>query len=130
MAKTKLTRAAEIIGTVMGRADRTAHQVAKVGVVAKKELAAISKQVEALTTAGTSQFPEWQRQFEALLCESDWIRLPERLQAAKAAIFSRLRAKREHPPGTLERIALNDAIHLLRVLRSEGVTQALPGQES
>jgi hypothetical protein len=46
--KTKLTQAAETIGGVMGRADRTAHKVAKAGVVAKKELAAISKQVEAL----------------------------------------------------------------------------------
>lgn len=46
--KTKLTQAAETIGAVMGRADRTAHKVAKAGVVAKQELAAISKQVEAL----------------------------------------------------------------------------------
>ena len=46
--KTRLTRAAETIGTVVGRADRTAHKVAKAGVVAKKELAAISKQVVAL----------------------------------------------------------------------------------
>jgi hypothetical protein len=46
--KTRLTRAAETIGTVVGRADRTAHKVAKAGVVAKKELAAITKQVEAL----------------------------------------------------------------------------------
>jgi hypothetical protein len=46
--KTRLTQAAERIGTVMGRADRTAHKVAKAGVVAKKELAAISKQVEVL----------------------------------------------------------------------------------
>jgi hypothetical protein len=49
MAKdSKLTQAAVKIGAVMGRADRTAHKVAKAGVVAKKELAAISKQVEAL----------------------------------------------------------------------------------
>jgi hypothetical protein len=46
--KTRLTRAAETIGTVVGRADRTAHKVAKAGVLAKKELAAITKQVEAL----------------------------------------------------------------------------------
>ena len=46
--KSKLTRAAETIGTVMGRADRTAHKVASAGAVAKEELAAISKQVEAL----------------------------------------------------------------------------------
>lgn len=46
--KSGLTKAAENIGAAMGRADRTAHKVAKAGVVAKKELAAISKQVEAL----------------------------------------------------------------------------------
>ena len=46
--KKKLTLAAEKIGAVMGRADRTAHKVARAGVVAKKELAAISKQVEGL----------------------------------------------------------------------------------
>ena len=76
------------------------------------------------------QFPEWQCEFEALVRESDRTRLPERLQAAKATVFSRLKAKREHPPGTVERIALNDAIHLLRVLRSESVPQSWPGQES
>jgi len=49
MAKdSKLTQAAEKIGAVMGKADRTAHKVAKAGVVAKKELAAISKQVDSL----------------------------------------------------------------------------------
>jgi hypothetical protein len=44
----KLTQAAEKIGAAMGKADRTAHKVAKAGKVAKQELAAISKQVEAL----------------------------------------------------------------------------------
>jgi hypothetical protein len=49
MAKnSKLTQAAAKIGAVMGKADRTAHKVAKAGTLAKKELAAISKQVEAL----------------------------------------------------------------------------------
>lgn len=46
--KSKLTQTAETIGAAMGRADRTAHKVAKAGVMAKKELAAISKQVDAL----------------------------------------------------------------------------------
>ena len=46
--KSKMTRVAEKIGTVVGRADRTAHKVAKAGVIAKKELEDISKQVEAL----------------------------------------------------------------------------------
>ncbi len=49
MAKnSKFTQAAVKIGAVMGKANRTAHKVAKAGAVAKKELAAISMQVEAL----------------------------------------------------------------------------------
>jgi hypothetical protein len=49
MAKTsRLTQAAVRIGGAMGRADRAAHKVAKAGSVAKEELEAISKQVEAL----------------------------------------------------------------------------------
>ena len=66
------------------------------------------------------QFPDWQREVESAMRESDGATLPLRLEAAKKAIFSRLKAKTERPPGILERIALNDAIHLLRVLRSEG----------
>jgi predicted nucleic acid-binding Zn-ribbon protein len=46
--KNKLTRVAVRIGTAMGKADRTAHKVAKAGLVAKAELEDISKQVEAL----------------------------------------------------------------------------------
>ena len=46
--KSRLTNAAEKIGSAIGRADRKAHQVAKAGVMAKKELAAITDQVDAL----------------------------------------------------------------------------------
>jgi len=48
MAKSKLDNAAARIGAVVGRAEGTAHKIAKAGVVAKKELEAISKQVEDL----------------------------------------------------------------------------------
>ena len=46
--KSKLTQVAMRIGSAMGKADRTAHKVAKAGVLAKKELEDISKQVDAL----------------------------------------------------------------------------------
>jgi prefoldin subunit 5 len=46
--KSKLTQVAVRIGAAMGRADRKAHQIAKAGKLAKKELADISKQVDAL----------------------------------------------------------------------------------
>ncbi len=46
--KSKLTQVAVSIGAAMGKADRKAQQVAKAGVLAKKELRAISKQVDVL----------------------------------------------------------------------------------
>lgn len=46
--RNRLTRVAVGIGAVIGKADRKAHQVAKAGLVAKKELEDIGKQVEAL----------------------------------------------------------------------------------
>ncbi len=46
--KSRLTRVAVSIGSAMGKADRKAKQVAKAGVLAKKELHAISKQVDGL----------------------------------------------------------------------------------
>jgi seryl-tRNA synthetase len=48
MAKSRIKQAAESIGAAMGKADRTAHKVAKAGVVAKQELVQLSKQVESL----------------------------------------------------------------------------------
>ncbi len=46
--KTKLTAAAVKIGTAVGRADRTARKVARAAQVAREELTALSKRVEAL----------------------------------------------------------------------------------
>ncbi|HYL46545.1 MAG TPA: hypothetical protein VEU52_05935 [Candidatus Limnocylindrales bacterium] len=46
--KSRFSNAAEKIGAAVGRADRTAHKLAKAGVVAKKELEDISKEVESL----------------------------------------------------------------------------------
>jgi predicted nucleic acid-binding Zn-ribbon protein len=48
MAKNRLKYAAKKIGAAIGKADRTAHKVARAGVLAKSELEDISKQVDAL----------------------------------------------------------------------------------
>jgi len=48
MAKNQLKKVAVRIGGALGKADRKAHQVAKAGVLARKELADISKRVDAL----------------------------------------------------------------------------------
>jgi hypothetical protein len=74
-----------------------------------------------LSESKSFQFSDWQPEFEAVMQENDQAKRPERLQALKKAIFLRLKAKTLRPPGTVERIALNDAIQLLRVLRSEDI---------
>lgn len=48
MAKNPLKKVAVSIGGALGKADRKAHQVVRAGALARKELADISKQVEAL----------------------------------------------------------------------------------
>jgi prefoldin subunit 5 len=48
MARSQFKSAAKKIGAAIGRADRTAHKVAKAGVVAREELIQLSKQVELL----------------------------------------------------------------------------------
>jgi hypothetical protein len=46
--KDGLSRAAAKVGAVVGRAEGTARKIAKAGVLAKKELDQISKQIEDL----------------------------------------------------------------------------------
>jgi hypothetical protein len=46
--KSRLTKVAVRIGSAMGKADRTAHKIARAGHVAKRELEDIAKQVDAL----------------------------------------------------------------------------------
>lgn len=46
--KDGLSRAAATVGAVVGRAEGTARKIAKAGVVAKKELDQITKQIEGL----------------------------------------------------------------------------------
>lgn len=47
--KTRLTKVAQGIGAAVGRADRAAHQVAKVTAAAQDELVRLRKDVKALT---------------------------------------------------------------------------------
>jgi hypothetical protein len=70
------------------------------------------------------ELSDWQSDFERALQQT--AETPARIQAMKAAVFSRLRLKLENPPGPLERIALNDAILLLRTLRSESLPKGRP----
>jgi predicted nucleic acid-binding Zn-ribbon protein len=46
--KSRLTKVATSIGAAVGRADRTAHKLTKAGLLAKKELDALAKDVAQL----------------------------------------------------------------------------------
>ena len=62
----------------------------------------------------------WEELYETAILETDDMRLPDCLQAAKAAITSRLQeiqADRNSPPEELQAIA--DALNGLKVLRTE-----------
>jgi len=67
------------------------------------------------------QFPDWQGYFEAAVREDDPSKRRERFRALKSAIFLRLKKNASHPPGIVEHIALNDAIHFWRGFRSDEV---------
>ncbi|HEY6443037.1 MAG TPA: hypothetical protein VIY66_06830 [Candidatus Acidoferrales bacterium] len=75
-----------------------------------------------LPESSNLQIRDWQNDFETAARQGALT--PGRIQAMKAAVLSRLRSKLENPPGPLERIALNDAILLLRALRSGSPSNA------
>jgi predicted aspartyl protease len=63
------------------------------------------------------RFPDWQREYEAALMETDSDKLQKFVRAAELAILGRLQAlvgKADHGE---ERIAMTDALHALRYLK-------------
>jgi hypothetical protein len=62
----------------------------------------------------------WTRSYEAAILETDRTKLAARSQAAEAAIKVRAQELSDHYEGTEEeRIAINDALSGLRILRQE-----------
>jgi hypothetical protein len=62
----------------------------------------------------------WTRFYEAAILETDRSKLAARIQAAEAAIKVRAHELSQHYEGTeRERIAINDALSGLRILRQE-----------
>ncbi len=63
------------------------------------------------------RFPEWQLEYEAALLELDREKLPKRVATAETAIFTRLEALVGKADHEQERIAMDDALHALRLLK-------------
>ena len=62
-------------------------------------------------------FPHWQRQYEALVSETDDKRLPERITALETVIFARLQELARDRYTTTERAAIQAAITTLRTIQ-------------
>jgi hypothetical protein len=67
----------------------------------------------------TPTFPEWQPELEAAVREGDPQKLPQRLEAAEAAIFQRQQALVNGPGRQAEQQAIQDAVRTLRVIQKE-----------
>jgi len=68
----------------------------------------------------TFRFPEWQREYAAALLESDRAKLQKCIAAAETAILARLKALVDSTDHEQERMAIDDALHALRLLKQDG----------
>jgi hypothetical protein len=75
---------------------------------------------------------KWFEPYKAALLETDWSKMPERIQAAESALSQRTREFELDDGGTLEeRQAIADAMRGLAVLRNDAVKwSAMPKSQS
>ena len=67
------------------------------------------------------KFPDWQAPFQELIIEFTLHRLPDRLQKAEALVQERLQQLDHRNNDRDEKIALQDALSVLRVMKSDGL---------
>ena len=71
------------------------------------------------SSAPSPTFPEWQSELEAAVREADPQKLPQRLEAAEAAIFQRQQTLVDGPHRQAEQQAIEEAVRTLRVIQKE-----------
>jgi hypothetical protein len=69
--------------------------------------------------ASDLQYPEWQKPLQEALLELDPAKLRAKLDAAESAIFDRLQANSHGGAHHPERVAMEDALSSLRVVKRE-----------
>ena len=62
-------------------------------------------------------YPHWQNEYAAALVETNPQKLPERVEAAEAAIFKRLKHLPQDSDSYIERQVIEDALQSLRTLK-------------
>jgi hypothetical protein len=67
------------------------------------------------------RYPEWQGQYCAALLDLDQQTLLVRVATAETAILARLSAISRSPEGRRERLAMEDSLRFLRLLKTQKV---------
>ena len=65
------------------------------------------------------KFPEWQTKLQAAILEFDEGALRERIQDVETRIFERLQQLSESDDGHTERVAIFDALSVLRIIKRD-----------
>jgi hypothetical protein len=68
---------------------------------------------------GEVKYPEWQGPLQEAILEFNREKLAEKLQQVEALVFERFQQLRQGTNGASERIALNDALNTLKILRQQ-----------
>jgi len=68
-------------------------------------------------TTAALQFPEWQREYQQALFETNPARLPQRVMIAEFVLLKRLRAIAYNQAANRERQKIEDALSKLRLLK-------------
>jgi hypothetical protein len=65
------------------------------------------------------KFPQWQAPLQALILEFDREKVQEKIREVEALIFERLQQISESNDGHTERIAIFDALSVLRIIKRD-----------
>ncbi|PYV99910.1 MAG: hypothetical protein DMG89_06075 [Acidobacteria bacterium] len=74
--------------------------------------------VPPVATTAPLQFPEWQREYQEALFETNPARLPQRVMIAEFVLLKRLRAIAYNQDAIRERQKVEDALSKLRLLKN------------
>ena len=80
-----------------------------------------------MTIRSRPRFPDWQNEFEAAVIEFDPLKLPQMVEVAENAIFTRWAQLMDNTDARDEREALVDAMHILWALKDERPVGPSPG---
>lgn len=65
------------------------------------------------------KFPQWQGPVQELVLEFDPIKLEERIRAVEVLLFDRLQQLEQENGGHDEKIALQDALSIIRIMKRD-----------